>query len=286
MKLLRTLVCLFVLAVLNTSVQAATWIATLHTPMAYSGYLTHVNYYIDIVTPEGFSHGVYTQSTYVLRPMDLTLVSWSSSNGSPAPTLKAAAFMDTRDDAFCPGLAAYDALSNISDWQCYSVPIDVYYDGPIHGCPWLISTHTDSNISSIDGIGPYIGPAVRNSSCPPVAVAPYDVSWDESYVAHNKTVRLSGGNGVVTQTLSTYLMKDGQLCDGSKMDDRGAYCRIVSQLMTFTASGCDDARVSVTSTPRSVGDKKLHDMVLQVNTSNNVPAIAATCRFQYILNEL
>ncbi|EOB2307746.1 StfH/YfcO family fimbrial adhesin [Escherichia albertii] len=33
-------------------------------------------------------------------------------------------------------------------------------------------------------------------------------------------------------------------------------------------------------------DKQLHDMVLQVNTSNNVPAIAATCRFQYILNEL
>ncbi|OSL87791.1 putative fimbrial adhesin YfcO [Escherichia coli TA249] len=90
------------------------------------------------------------------------------------------------------------------------------------------------------------------------------------------------------KTLSTYLMKDGKLCDGSKFgdtDDCGAYCRWVSQMLTFTSSGCDNAKVTVTPNRHPITDKELHDMVLRVDTTSRQP-IDSTCRFQYVLNML
>ncbi len=80
-------------------------------------------------------------------------------------------------------------------------------------------------------------------------------------------------------------MKDGKLCDSSQMDEAGGYCRWVAQMITFTASGCDKAEVTVTPSRHPITDKQLHDMVVRVDTSSMQP-IDSTCRFQYILNEL
>nr|MCK2672283.1 YfcO family protein [Escherichia coli] len=64
-----------------------------------------------------------------------------------------------------------------------------------------------------------------------------------------------------------------------------AYCRAVSELLTFTSYGCDKSTVTVTPTRHPVTDKVLHDIVVNVNTSSGQP-IDSTCRFQYVLNEL
>ena len=90
--------------------------------------------------------------------------------------------------------------------------------------------------------------------------------------------------GIIETTLSTYLMESQKLCDGSDFQNpRGANCRFVSQMITFTASGCDDAKVTVTPVPHPITDKQLHDIVVRVDASALQP-IDSTCRFQYVLN--
>ncbi|MFT2603323.1 StfH/YfcO family fimbrial adhesin, partial [Escherichia coli] len=100
-----------------------------------------------------------------------------------------------------------------------------------------------------------------------------------------KTLSLQSTGGVIEKTLSTYLMKDGKLCDGSQMNEEGAYCRWVAQMITFSSSGCDNANVTVAPNRHPITDKQLHDMVVRVDTSSRQP-IDSTCRFQYTLNEL
>ncbi|MCV5513886.1 StfH/YfcO family fimbrial adhesin, partial [Escherichia coli] len=63
---------------------------------------------------------------------------------------------------------------------------------------------------------PYIGPTKVSSDCSAIPLDPYDVSWNESRVVHDKTLALQSTGGIIEKTLSTYLMKDGKLCDGSK----------------------------------------------------------------------
>ncbi len=281
MKKMRSLFFLLVAGLLSLSARADVTFSNISTYLgAYgTGNFTSIIYYLDVLTPEGVYHGEYYQDNYQVRQGDLPNRVWTGP-GAP-PTMRISSNGVVTSIANCPGLAA------MPGWACEDFGVDITVHGTTHGCPWIVTTTVKSTTSSpLAKDKTYLGPKANQTQCPAEPVAPYDVSWDENYVAHNKTVRLSGGSGVVTQTLSTYLMKDGQLCDGSRLDERGAYCRLVAQLMTFTASGCDDARVSVTPTPQPLINPKLHDMVLQVNTSNNVPAIAATCRFQYILNEL
>ncbi|MXE06881.1 StfH/YfcO family fimbrial adhesin, partial [Escherichia coli] len=87
------------------------------------------------------------------------------------------------------------------------------------------------------------GPTKVSSSCPAVPLAPYDVSWNENYVVHNKVVRLQSTGGVIEQTLPTVLMENGKLCNGDNFDERGAHCRVIAQQMTLSTSGCDNAKV-------------------------------------------
>ena len=279
MKILRWLCCLVMLICAAESL-AAKKIATLITPMAYSGYVTQVHYYFEILTPEGVAYGVYKQHSIMLKAENLDLVSWTGSN--TAPTLKAESVQLISDSA-CPGLDEYDTAAKTSYWDCENITLGVYYDGPVDGCPWLISTYTDS-IILMDGIGPYVGPKVHNSSCP-VSVATYDISWSEDYVAHSKVLSLQSTGGTIEKTLPTFLMESGKLCDSSVMDDRGAYCRFVAQMITFSTSGCDSSKVTVTPNQHPITDKQLHDMVVRVDTSSRQP-IDSTCRFQYTLNEL
>ncbi|EOK4651923.1 StfH/YfcO family fimbrial adhesin, partial [Shigella boydii] len=134
-----------------------------------------------------------------------------------------------------------------------------------------------------DDFPDYIGPTKVSSSCPAVPLASYDVSWNENYVVHNKVVRLQSTGGVIEQTLPTFLMENGKLCNGNNFDERGVYCRFIAQQMTFSTSGCDNAKVTVTPEPQPITSRQLHDMKLRVDTTSRQP-IDSTCRFTYILN--
>ncbi|MGQ7113509.1 StfH/YfcO family fimbrial adhesin, partial [Escherichia sp. TWPC-MK] len=53
--------------------------------------------------------------------------------------------------------------------------------------------------------------------------APYDVSWNENYVVHNKVVRLQSTGGVIEQTLPTFLMENGKLAAAVELDSYVPY---------------------------------------------------------------
>lgn len=61
---------------------------------------------------------------------------------------------------------------------------------------------------------------------------------------------------VIEQTLPNFL-SDGRwkTVDGSKYDERGAYCRLPQQ-MTFSTSGRDDAKVTVTPEPQPITSRQ------------------------------
>ncbi|BEA34916.1 DUF2544 domain-containing protein [Escherichia coli] len=279
MKIFRLITCLLLLMFAGAGAQAAKKIATLHTFSGFSTYTTHIMYYLDILTPDGVMHGVYKSPTARLQVGYLENVSWTGSDTPPSLYMNA---FNSAPKSSCPGLDEYDARSK-TDWVCYEMPLDVYYDADVHGCPWLVTTRNESSVSS-DTIGPYIGPQARNSSCP-VSVETYDISWSEDYILYTKVLSLQSTGGMIEKTLPTFLMENGRLCDGSQMDERGAYCRFVAEMITFSTSGCDSSSVTVTPNRHPITDKQLHDMVVQVDTSSRQP-IDSTCRFQYTLNEL
>ncbi|NYZ51303.1 DUF2544 domain-containing protein, partial [Escherichia coli] len=100
--------------------------------------------------------------------------------------------------------------------------------GETHGCPWLVSTNT---VSTAARGYTYIGPSAKQTRCPTEPVGPYDISWNDTYGLHNKMLTLQSTGGVITQTLSNFLMSDGRVCDGIRMDDRGGYCRFMSYMI-------------------------------------------------------
>ena len=281
MKIFRLITCLLLLMFAGEGAQAAKKIATLHTISGISSYNTQIRYHLDILTPDGVMHGVYKNSTTTLQVGYLENISWTGSD--TPPSLYSNYFVST-SMSNCPGLAEYDQKSDKTKWDCYDMPIDVYYDADVHGCPWLVTTYNESSAPLEKTMGPYIGPQARNSSCP-VSVATYDISWSEDYISYTKVLSLQSTGGIIEKTLPTFLMENGKLCDGSQMDERGAYCRFVAEMITFSTSGCDSPSVTVTPNRHPITDKQLHDMVVQVDTSSRQP-IDSTCRFQYTLNEL
>lgn len=48
---------------------------------------------------------------------------------------------------------------------------------------------------------------------------------------------LTAAFGHIQASLSTLLINDGHLCEGSQVNELVAYCRFVSQLMTFSTQG-------------------------------------------------
>ncbi|EIV0761235.1 DUF2544 domain-containing protein [Escherichia coli] len=285
MKILRHVLCLLLLLMFNTGGQAATTeIARLYVPAGATSVVTEYVFHLTVATPESVNYGVY-KSTFMpnARP---TLISWTG-GGTPPELLLIDD--DNLPKSTCPGLEAYDALSPVMTWGCTELEMAVYYDGDLHGCPWIVSSFVES-VSPSDrswdsSIPPYYGPNKVSSTCGTVSLAPYDVSWNEDFVVRDKVVRLQSTGNVIEQKLSTYLMENGKVCDGSKYDDRGKFCRYVSQQMTFSFTGCDNGKVSVTPQSHPITDKQLHDMILRVDTTDRQP-LDATCRFTYILNML
>ncbi|EPE2560161.1 StfH/YfcO family fimbrial adhesin [Escherichia coli] len=228
---------------------------------------------VTVITPKEVAYGKYDSFAY--KGDTLRVISWSGSGS--APTLVLTDF-DTINNSNCPGI-------DTKIFRCAYMTFKITVASDDYGCPWIASFYS---YTDLPGFGSYTAPTVHNTICPTIPVASYDISWSENYVSHNKALRIQSTGSTVTTTLSTYLMEGGRLCDGSNFSDndgRGAYCRAVSELLTFTSSGCDKSTVTVTPTRHPVTDKVLHDIVVNVNTSSGQP-IDSTCRFQYVLNEL
>ncbi|EFC5162722.1 DUF2544 domain-containing protein [Escherichia coli] len=235
-----------------------------------TGVASSIVFNVTVVTPGEVAYGKYSSIAHTGDA--LRLISWTGSG--PAPTLVLTDYGGV-NDSNCPGI-------DRDIFRCGYMTFKVTVASDDYGCPWIASFYSYTNLS---GFGSYTSPTEHNSICPTIPVASYDISWSENYVSHNKTLRLESTGSTITTTLSTYLMENGKLCDGRVFDSRGAYCRAVSELLTFTSYGCDKSTVSVTSTRHPVTDKELHDIVVKVNTSSRQP-IDSTCRFQYVLNEL
>nr|HBE5490387.1 DUF2544 domain-containing protein [Escherichia coli] len=272
MKILRWL---FALVMLMTATEA---LAAGHSVEVYYGtngdMRSSMIFSLKIMMPSAVYDGGY-KSQGLLRTGDyLQNTSW---NGPPpAPSVKLVG-LNPVNASSCPGLP--------SGWACASFVFEIIISADSESyfsCPWLVimgDTVTDSV-----GVA-YKGPDGHATLCQTVSVAPYDVSWNENYVSKSKLLTLQSTGGVVEKTLSTYLMKDSKLCDSSQMNEAGGYCRWVAQMITFTATGCDKAEVTVIPNRHPITDKQLHDMVVRVDTSSMQP-IDSTCRFQYVLNEL
>ncbi|EPW7753797.1 DUF2544 domain-containing protein [Escherichia coli] len=282
MKILRHVLCLLLLLMFNTCGQAATKVGELYVPAGASSPATEFEFHLIIATPDSVNYAIF-KATFMPNSQP-DLVSWTG-DSSTQPSMSK--ISDSRVSmSACPGLEQYDSQTK-TGWTCNELKMFVYYDGNLHGCPWIVSSFVKSRDPFAktydDDFPDYIGPTKVSSSCPAVPLAPYDVSWNENYVVHNKVVRLQSTGGVIEQTLPTFLMENGKLCNGNNFDERGAYCRFIAQQMTFSTSGCDNAKVTVTPEPQPITSRQLHDTKLRVDTTSRQP-IDSTCRFTYILN--
>lgn len=233
---------------------------------------------LTVATIGGVYYGRYYSEDRIAHTGEVPLQEWSGPAGVPAPHI----FFNESTivaDSYCPGI---NDVGN-GNLECAREPMKIVVDSAVGGCPWIVSTKITSYSTSRITPFTYVGPQTVQSSCDPVPLDPYDVSWNETRVIHDKVVRLQSTGGIIEQTLPTFLMKNGRLCDGTKMDEDGAYCRFVAQQMSFSFSGCNDAKVTVTPEAHPISDKQLHDMKLRVDTTAEQP-IDSTCGFTYILN--
>ncbi|MDM4958877.1 StfH/YfcO family fimbrial adhesin [Escherichia coli] len=128
----------------------------------------------------------------------------------------------------------------------------------MHGCPWIVSSYAIKSEDATEAIYtgnnvPYIGPTKVSSDCSAIPLDPYDVSWNENTVVHNKIVTMQSTGAVIEQTLPTYLMEGGKLCDGSNIMTSVVLTAVLSHSRcTFSTSGCDDAKVTVTPEPQPI----------------------------------
>lgn len=288
MKKIRLLLCAMLVLCFSQGAQAKLGGVYTDVKIYYGtvGANAKLNFYLDLLTTNGVYHGEYYQNVdRGVKYGDLPNQSWTGPGNVPAPKITIRT-VDDASDSFCPGVKNIDPGL---PWECTVAGLTIEVDGSAETCPWLVGLTANSSTRVIDG-GKWIteyyrGPTAYKTTCPSEPLTTYDISWSDSRVEHAKVLNLKSTGTVIEQNLSTYLMKDGQLCDGSGTDERAAYCRFVNQLTTFTAEGCDDAKVTVAPTQHPITDRQLHDMLVRVDTSSRQP-IDATCRFQYILNML
>ncbi|EEZ4382991.1 DUF2544 domain-containing protein [Escherichia coli] len=284
MKIIRCFLGVLTLMLFSLTAHAVDFM--MYTPMGAPSFAAKMVFKLEVVTSTGVYTGEYESSNpYILTVGNLRLVSWNGPAGIPAPTINLLQAYPLPDST-CPGITSVPSTSG-KGWDCYEADLKVSVTGDVQGCPWLVSSQITTTDTGQVG-ATYTGPKTHNSTCPSIPLATYDVSWDKDTVLHKKTLNLQSTDavgGIIEKTLSTYLMEGQKLCDGSQFDDRGANCRFVSQMITFTTSGCDDAKVTVTPIPHPITDEQLHDIVVRVDTSALQP-IDSTCRFQYVLNML
>ncbi|ECG8591290.1 DUF2544 domain-containing protein [Salmonella enterica subsp. salamae] len=280
MRIIRTLF-LFLAAVCCGSVVAKPMLsatfqsATLYYGIGPVGATPSIILDVTIATPEGVYYGVW--ETTVKKGQALPLKSWSGPE--PAPTIILRNFDNSVTRSNCKNLP--------SNWYgCGSFTFDITVQSDDYGCPWLATSHVVSTPLAGFG-GTYSPPDTRSSICPKVPVDTFDISWDPNTLKHDTVLQLKATGGTVTNTLHTYLMEGGKLCDGSKFDTRGAYCRFVATGIELNVLGCDQSAVKSTATVHPITDVEVHDINVSVNTKNiGTGQFSSTCNFQYILNEL
>lgn len=230
---------------------------------------------VTIATPEGVYYGSWNLGGH--RKGD-TLPANSWSGPEPAPKVVLKDFDNTVSRSACKNLP--------SNWRgCGSFSLEITVQSDDYGCPWLASSHIVATAFITNET--YSPPDTRSSVCPKVPVDTFDISWDANVSKQKTTLMLDATGGTVNRTLHTYLMEGGKLCDGSKFDDRGAYCRFVSSGITLNVLGCDQSNVTTSAVDHPITDVELHDINVAVNTRNiGSGQFTSTCSFQYIIDEL
>ncbi|EHF9645894.1 DUF2544 domain-containing protein [Salmonella enterica] len=229
-----------------------------------------------VTTPDGVYYGSWKFSGMARKGATATLLSWTGPD--PAPTIVLRDFDNSISKSNCKNLP--------SSWKgCGHYTVDITVQSDNYGCPWLAATH--STAEDLVSGETYSAPDTRSSACPKVPVKTFDISWDPNVSKQKTTLMFNATGGTVNSTLHTYLMEGGKLCDGSKFDNRGAYCRFVSSGITLNVLGCDQSSVTTSAVDHPITDVELHDINVAVNTRNiGSGQFTSTCSFQYIIDEL
>ncbi|ACF63126.1 membrane protein [Salmonella enterica subsp. enterica serovar Newport str. CVM22443] len=281
MKIIRTLFLLLI-AVYGSSVVAKPMLkATFGSTTLYYGIGPS---YADravilnstVTTPDGVYYGSWKFSGMARKGATATLLSWTGPD--PAPTIVLRDFDNSISKSNCKNLP--------SSWNgCGYYTVDITVQSDNYGCPWLAATH--STAEDLVSGETYSAPDTRSSVCPKIPVDTFDISWDANVSKQKTTLMLDATGGTVNRTLHTYLMEGGKLCDGSKFDNRGAYCRFVSSGITLNVLGCDQSSVTTSAVDHPITDVELHDINVAVNTRNiGSGQFTSTCSFQYIIDEI
>ncbi|EEJ7235702.1 DUF2544 domain-containing protein [Salmonella enterica subsp. salamae] len=232
------------------------------------GTTTH-KFYVDFTTTTSVTHGECTMPIW--DGMTFTC-SWTPSIANP-PVITLVSYDKSVAASHCPGFP-----DPADQWECESATVKIDIED-MDLCPWTMRVYTTS--SHFAAPTPYVAPPTMTTECT-VNVTPYDISWNPDSVDHEIQLNLKSTGGIITKDLHTYLMKDNQLCDGSKMDERGAYCRYVNTFTKMTPAGCGDSRVTATAVAKGVNETALHDITLNINTTSAAP-ISTTCEFLYVM---
>ncbi|EEJ9245081.1 DUF2544 domain-containing protein [Salmonella enterica subsp. enterica serovar Muenchen] len=233
---------------------------------------------ITITTPLGVYYGIWKVGGH--SGDTLPLLSWTGPSDFPAPTITLRGYNNRN--------VPRERCGNLpSNWSsCASFTLDISVAADDYGCPWLASSHiTSTDIAYANEV--YSPPDVRDSICPTVPLDTFDISWSQDRPQHEMTLRFEATGSTVTSTVHTYLLENNKLCDGGKMDTRGAYCRYVSTGITLNVLGCDKSEVTTSAVAHPITDTELHDINVSVNTKKiGSGQFSSTCSFQYILDEL
>ncbi|EBH8591102.1 DUF2544 domain-containing protein [Salmonella enterica subsp. enterica serovar Kiambu] len=229
-----------------------------------------------VTTPDGVYYGSWKFSGMARKGATAALLSWTGPD--PAPTIVLRDFDNSISKSNCKNLP--------SSWNgCGYYTVDITVQSDNYGCPWLAATH--STAEDLVSGETYSAPDTRSSACPKVPVETFDISWDPNVSKQKTTLMFDATGGTVNSTLHTYLMEGGKLCDGSKFDKRGSYCRFVSSGITLNVLGCDRSLVKTSAVVHPITDVELHDINVSVNTSNiGSGQFTSTCSFQYIIDEI
>lgn len=242
--------------------------------------VVNLDYFITVATPQGVNYAHYrsTLADKTHKGSKIPLVSWSGPGTAPVLTLTD--FDTSESSSHCPGLSP--------KWVCASQTFSVTVEADNYGCPWVAALYmVSTEMTGLSISNSYTSPTVRSTICPTVPIDTYDVSWDPNVVKHDTVLSIPSTGGTVSSTLKTYLMESGSLCDKSKFDGRGAYCRFVGTGVTLTVRGCDNANVTTVASPYALDNVALHDINVTVDTKNiGTGMVKATCSFQYVLDQL
>lgn len=278
MKIIRTLFLLLATvwcssALAKPMLKATFSSTTLYYGIGPSGADRSILMDLTVATPEDVYYGTWSIG---MKGQQQRLISWSGPD--PAPIIVMRDFDSSVSRSSCKNLP--------DSWKkCGYFLLDITVQSDNYGCPWLATSH----IAAADLVSGeiYYPPDTRSTICPTVPVETFDISWDPNTLKHETMLKLTATGGTIANTLHTYLMESGKLCDGSKFDKRGAYCRFVATGIELNILGCDQSAVTTAAVVHPITDVEIHDINVSVNTKNmGTGQFSSTCNFQYILNEL